>query len=140
METKRKKRMVVSKNRTAVFESDLIARLNGLPVSQAASSDQRPCETHVANMQPTDGWCGDWFLNRITERCLQPAIQIAYRRFARTSTLNGENLRLTIDSNMMAHLDGVMDQVRGYGHTRCLRRRTTLVPRGDSRPHFVQVT
>ena len=87
VETKRKKNMVVRKNRTAVFESDLMARLAACPLDRAAFDDP---------------WCGDWFIDRVAARRLQPAIQIGYRRFARTSTLDGENLRLTIDSNMHA--------------------------------------
>jgi hypothetical protein len=81
LETKRKKKMVVRKNRTVVFESDLMARVG----SDGAHT-----------------WSGDWFLKRVADRRLQPAIQIAYRRFARTSTFGGESLRLTIDSEMNA--------------------------------------
>lgn len=91
LETKRKKKMVVRKNRTAVFESDLMPRVMSLnrggPVEESATDDS---------------WCGDWFLDRLDKRRLQPAIQIAYQRFARTTTHNGENLRLTIDSQMTA--------------------------------------
>lgn len=47
-------------------------------------------------------WCADWFIDRIVHRRLQPAIQIGYRRFARTSTLGDEHLRLTIDSQIAA--------------------------------------
>ena len=81
LETKRKKKMVVRKNRTAVFESDYLPRAAG---------------------SSTDAWCGNWFLERIAQRGLQPAIQIAYRRFARVATLKGESMRLTIDHDMRA--------------------------------------
>lgn len=87
VETKKKKKMVVSKNRTAVFESDLVPRL----ASDAMPSDGK-----------SDPWCADWFVSRITDFQLEPAILIGYRRFARTSILGGEALRLTIDSQLTA--------------------------------------
>lgn len=80
METKRKKSNVVDKNRTAVNDDEVVSRLSDL-------SDLRT-------------WCGDWFAARIVERRLQPTVQVHYRRFARTSTLDGESLRLTIDSHL----------------------------------------
>lgn len=81
LETKRKKKMVVRKNRTALHESDF--------------APQR-------QLDPNDVRCDDWFVQRIAKRQLQPAAQIVYRRFARTSMLNGQALRLTIDSSMFA--------------------------------------
>ncbi len=82
VETKRKKGNVVFKNRTASNESDVTGRLLNL-------GDDSP-------------WCGDWFASRILERHLQPTIQVHYRRFARTSTLDGQGMRLTIDSRLQA--------------------------------------
>ena len=41
-------------------------------------------------------------MQRIADRSVRPAVQVHYRRFARTSTLEGENLRLTIDSHLQA--------------------------------------
>ncbi len=93
VETKRKKKLVVRKNRTAVFESDWMAIMADRTRGRGGS---------VESDVDRSGWCADWFMDRITERRLQPAIQIGYRRFARTSTLGGENLRLTIDSHMVA--------------------------------------
>lgn len=87
VETKRKKKLVVRKNRTAVFESDLRSHLINPPADRIASGDR---------------WCGDWFIDRIARRRLQPAIQISYRRFARTSMIDNQNLRLTIDSDITA--------------------------------------
>lgn len=81
LETKRKKKMVVRKNRTAAFESDYLSR--------------------TAN-SAGDPWCGNWFLDRVAARGLEPAIQISYRRFARIATFKGVNMRLTIDSHMLA--------------------------------------
>ncbi len=82
VETKRKKSDVVNKNRTATNDGEVVARLSDL-------SD------------PT-AWCGSWFATRVSERRLQPTVQVHYRRFARTSTLGGENMRLTIDSQLQA--------------------------------------
>ncbi len=81
LETKRKKKMVVKKSRTAVFESDYLSR---------------------CAVQASDQWCGNWFLDRVADRQLQPAIQISYRRFARVAERNGECMRLTIDSDLHA--------------------------------------
>ncbi|QDS94024.1 VTC domain protein [Roseimaritima multifibrata] len=131
VETKRKKKQIVRKNRTAVFESDLLARLSAPEFASPKAIDLQNANGPLSNVtrpKPTseprgtlasnsmealtntaqvfseetaaDPWCGDWFLKRIAERRLQPAVQIGYRRFARTSMLNGENLRLTIDSHM----------------------------------------
>ena len=84
LECKRKKKDVVRKNRTAVPAMEAADRLSGqIP----------PDHTN---------WCGDWFLQRIADRGLRPAVQVHYRRFARTSTLEGESLRLTIDSHLQA--------------------------------------
>lgn len=81
VETKRKKKMVVRKNRTTLFESDFA-----------------PQRTPTAD----DPRCDDWFVERLASRNLQPAVRLAYRRFARTSTINNQNIRLTIDSHMVA--------------------------------------
>ncbi|MGB7325581.1 MAG: polyphosphate polymerase domain-containing protein [Rubripirellula sp.] len=87
LETKRKKANVVKKNRTATSEQEVGSRLSELT-------------------DPTT-WCGDWFSDRVAKRRLQPTVQVHYRRFARTSTLNGESLRLTIDSQLQASpIDG----------------------------------
>ncbi|WP_253155653.1 polyphosphate polymerase domain-containing protein [Stieleria tagensis] len=98
LETKRKKQLVVRKNRTPVSPDDLTPRLTAI---SAGTADQAsPNTEHPA-------WCGDWFLQRVTERHLLPAIQIAYRRFARTRVVGQETLRLTIDSQMKARpIDG----------------------------------
>lgn len=82
LECKRKRKDVVRKNRTAVPENDVLERLS--------------CDS-----SPTDAsWCGDWFAQRIAHRRLRPAVQVHYRRFARTSTLDNESLRLTVDSHL----------------------------------------
>ncbi len=84
LECKRKKKDVVRKNRTAVPANEVLDRLANEP--SLASTD----------------WCGDWFSERVAERSLRPTVQVHYRRFARTSTLAGESLRLTIDSHIQA--------------------------------------
>ncbi len=106
LETKRKRSNVVKKNRTATNGDEVVARLSNL-------ADQAP-------------WCGEWFASRILERRLQPTVQIHYRRFARTSTLDGESLRLTIDSHLQTspahgwHVAATSDSVN-----RCLRMHAT---------------
>lgn len=105
LETKRKKKMVVRKNRTAVFESDYLSRCTGTAC---------------------DAWCGNWFVDRIAQRQLQPTIQIAYRRFARMAALDGEAMRLTIDSDMYAQ------SVRGWQVGHRSRGVSDATPFGDS--------
>ena len=80
VESKRKKGNVVRKNRTAASEAEVFSRLS------APSGETT--------------WCGEWFSQRLYERQLQPAVQVYYRRFARTAVLDGESLRLTIDSHL----------------------------------------
>ncbi|MEZ6134836.1 MAG: polyphosphate polymerase domain-containing protein [Pirellulaceae bacterium] len=87
LECKRKKNNVVRKHRTAV------------PDEQAF--EQLSCR--LPNEPENDRtWCGEWFAKRMADRGLQPAIQVHYRRFARTATLANESLRLTIDSQLQA--------------------------------------
>jgi hypothetical protein len=89
LETKRKdKHDVVTKNRTAVTEEELHIRA---------------LECHDT-WQADAPWCGDWFLERIHRRGLQPSVQVHYRRFARTAILGNESLRLTIDSHLQSSL------------------------------------
>lgn len=99
LETKRKKKMIVRKSRSAVFESDLYPRLLATGQTLEGGPATHPAAEGNSSL---DDWCGDWFMKRIVDRRLHPTIQIAYRRFARTSMINGENLRLTIDSQMRA--------------------------------------
>lgn len=82
VETKRKQGNVVHKNRTAASEAEVMDRLT--------------------NPSDSTSWCGDWFSARISQRRLRPTIQVHYRRFARTSTIAGESLRLTIDSELQS--------------------------------------
>ncbi|MEM0927334.1 MAG: polyphosphate polymerase domain-containing protein [Planctomycetota bacterium] len=90
LETKRKKNVVVRKKRTAVSDSDYLAR-----------------STNEAD----DAWRGDWFLDRVSCRGLEPAIQISYQRFARVATIDGRPMRLTIDSEINA---GEVDAVNPW--------------------------
>ncbi|MEM6471307.1 MAG: polyphosphate polymerase domain-containing protein [Planctomycetota bacterium] len=99
LETKRKKKRVVQKSRTAVFDHDFMP-------------------TRIGTMDAT--WCGDWFINRIIERQMQPAVQVAYRRFARTCFADGHRLRLTIDDAMCARRP-LGWQV--FGESECQRQR-----------------
>jgi SPX domain protein involved in polyphosphate accumulation len=82
IETKSKKKNVVQKDRTATSEDE--------------------CVTHLSDLENDSPWCGDWFTGRIIERRLQPTVQVHYRRFARMSTLGGESMRLTIDSQLQS--------------------------------------
>jgi len=100
LESKRKKKDVVRKNRTSIAEGEVLARL---PISLTDTFKHEP------QSQPQDcqTWCGEWFLQRIAERRLQPAVQVHYQRFARMTTWEGQSLRLTIDSQLQAsEVDG----------------------------------
>ncbi len=110
VETKRKRSNVVNKNRTATSEAELIAHLT---------------ETQSAYDNPSNGWCGDWFIDRLKERRLQPTVQVHYRRFARTSVLGGECLRLTIDSHLQASRAEGWNVGSSTDVNRCLRYSAT---------------
>ncbi len=109
LECKRKKKEVVRKNRTAVPGNEVFERL-----SKPSTCENLP-------------WCGDWFAQRVADRGLRPAIQVHYRRFARTSTLEGENLRLTIDSQLQA------SQVSGWDDS-LVNSQSDNLPRQDVSP------
>lgn len=89
LETKRKKKMVVRKNRTAIPDLQLAEKLSLCDQIQ----DALPIQTD---------WQGDWFRKRVCDRSLEPAVQISYRRFARSAGPDQNSARLTIDSQMKA--------------------------------------
>jgi VTC domain len=47
-------------------------------------------------------WPGHWFYRRVAARRLRPVCQVAYRRMARVAQRNGEQIRLTLDSDLVA--------------------------------------
>jgi hypothetical protein len=85
LETKRKIKSTVYKNRTAIPHAEL-----------------HTLATAVEGSSAVQGWCGRWFLDRINRRDLQPAVQVAYCRFVRAAVIDGRHLRLTIDSGLSA--------------------------------------
>ena len=116
LESKRKKKDVVRKNRTVVSEEEvfqhLIVKAADAAEGITACLDSPSSSQHSGSLpsEQPQVWCGDWFNERMTERRLQPAIQVHYRRFARTATIHDENLRLTIDSQLQAsRVDGWHD-------------------------------
>jgi hypothetical protein len=50
----------------------------------------------------TPDWPGHWFYRRVAARRLRPACQVAYRRMARVAQRDGEQIRLTLDSDLVA--------------------------------------
>lgn len=56
----------------------------------------------LATTAPDSSWEGHWFHRRLLARQLQPVCQVAYRRVARVRVHNGETVRLTMDSNLVA--------------------------------------
>jgi hypothetical protein len=113
LECKRKKQDVVRKTRTAVHEADAIERLTN-PAIETTSPNIRDRDPQL--------WCGDWFLERMRERRLVPAMQLYYRRFARESNIEGESLRLTIDSQLQA------TPVNGWNDSLLFGRMSTSAP------------
>jgi hypothetical protein len=54
-------------------------------------------------MEPMDAdWPGHWFYRRVAARRLRPVCQVAYQRMARVAQRNGEQIRLTLDSDLVA--------------------------------------
>lgn len=47
-------------------------------------------------------WPGYWFHRRVAARRLRPVCQVTYSRMARSVVRNGEQVRLTLDSNIRA--------------------------------------
>jgi hypothetical protein len=47
-------------------------------------------------------WPGHWFYRRVTARRLRPVCQVGYLRMARVAMRNGEQVRLTLDSDLVA--------------------------------------
>jgi VTC domain len=47
-------------------------------------------------------WPGEWFYRRVAARRLRPVCQVAYQRMARVTMRNGEQVRLTLDSDLLA--------------------------------------
>jgi hypothetical protein len=110
LESKRKRRLVVHKNRTAVNLVEL-RRLrehaNPNLTDKDASAPMRPewvAERSNLQLHSEDAlpWCGDWFIECVVQRRLKPTVLVHYRRFARTARIDGADLRLTIDSEMQA--------------------------------------
>ncbi|KLU07379.1 hypothetical protein RISK_000457 [Rhodopirellula islandica] len=92
LESKSKKKSEVQKTRSAGPEQEVLQALIGLddiPEQKDDDSTSTP-------------WFGDWFCDQATERQLRPTIQVHYRRFARMGTEQGQNMRLTIDSQLHA--------------------------------------
>lgn len=80
IETKRKKKDVVQKQRTLITPQDL----NLL--------------SHPHSGNPA--WIGAWFQRRVMERDLHPATLVHYQRYARIAAHQGRTIRLTIDNQL----------------------------------------
>jgi hypothetical protein len=48
------------------------------------------------------GWPGYWFHRRVLARALRPVCQVSYSRMARSIVRDGEPVRLTLDSRLLA--------------------------------------
>jgi hypothetical protein len=108
LETKRKRKSVVQKNRMAIAQEEmgrLQERIDWHQRSEKVDGRlDKPSTFHPSVSSATEqhSWCGDWFADRIAERQLQPAVMVHYRRFARMSHIGEEDLRLTIDTHLGA--------------------------------------
>ncbi|MEZ6048668.1 MAG: polyphosphate polymerase domain-containing protein [Planctomycetaceae bacterium] len=87
LEAKSKKKCRVSKRRTNV----------------SADEFQHSLKEYLSSSQTFDqSWPGYWFLNAVDELRLISIVGVQYQRFARTEVIQGESLRLTIDSELQA--------------------------------------
>ena len=62
-------------------------------------------------------WPGHWFYRRVTARRLRPVCQVAYLRMARVAMRNGEQVRLTLDSDLVALPPGNVPFPSAHGLT-----------------------
>ncbi|QDU80120.1 VTC domain protein [Polystyrenella longa] len=104
LETKTKKKVVVSKNRSAVSTEEFDRYLG-----QQNSSGARLEEP----------WSGRWFQDGLSEHLLIPIVQIGYQRFARLGVFDGEAMRLTIDNQLEAS-HATSNQLRTPSHERSI--------------------
>lgn len=115
LECKRKKQNVVRKNRIAVPECEVWNRI----VVGTASAGQ--------------AWCGDWFVERIARRQLEPALEVHYRRFARMARCEAGSVRLTIDSQLQTN------QVNGWQGAPLLNRSLPTDRRNLAPVHILEL-
>jgi hypothetical protein len=92
LESKSKKKNEVQKTRCVGSEDDVMNTLFELGRSTAENRG-------TAATKPL---FGDWFRKQAIKKQLQPTTQIHYRRFARMGSELGQNMRLTIDSQLHA--------------------------------------
>ncbi|PHQ33832.1 polyphosphate polymerase domain-containing protein [Rhodopirellula bahusiensis] len=92
LESKSKKKNEVQKTRCVGSEDEV---MNTLLELERAS-------TRSDSADPTTPALGDWFLKQANKKQLRPTTQIHYRRFARMGSELGQNMRLTIDSQLHA--------------------------------------
>ena len=76
---------------------------------QAIVLAKRRTRTPLATLQrlrqaPAPGWAGYWFHRRVAARDLRPVCQVTYQRTARILARNGDQIRLTLDSDLRARL------------------------------------
>ncbi|EKK03722.1 protein containing VTC domain protein [Rhodopirellula baltica SH28] len=92
LESKSKKKNEVQKTRCVGSEDEV---MNTLWELERASRDSESAPAPKASL-------GDWFRDQAIKKQLQPTTQIHYRRFARMGSELGQNMRLTIDSQLHA--------------------------------------
>ena len=64
---------------------------------------------------PDPQWPGYWFHRRVVARDLRPVCQVTYHRTARVSMRNGDQIRLTLDSDLRARLSRDVRFARSTG-------------------------
>ncbi|MFG0267357.1 MAG: polyphosphate polymerase domain-containing protein [Rhodopirellula sp. JB055] len=89
LESKSKKKNEVQKNRCVGSEDEVMNTLLQLNDRNTEGESSTPS-------------FGDWFRDQAIKKELQPTTQIHYRRFARMGSEQGQNMRLTIDSQLHA--------------------------------------
>ena len=62
---------------------------------------------------PDPEWAGYWFHRRVIARDLWPVCQVSYHRTARVMARNGDQIRLTLDSDLRARLSRDLRFARG---------------------------
>ena len=85
------------------LEAKQVEEAVGGPIDLFARAFRRISDLQQLTAQAVDAdWPGYWFHRRILARRLRPVCQVTYSRMARSIVQDGEPVRLTLDSQLLA--------------------------------------
>ena len=68
---------------------------------EVSPEDLPRLSTYIAGTIPPAGWAAGWFLDKALKKHVAPTCRVGYRRTAFFGTTGGQNVRLTIDENLI---------------------------------------